>query len=739
MRKSPFSSVARNDFSEIKKDMKTVKLALRDIKTQLSSVKLLETSNLLPNTVVNPTSDSDEHNLHACCPSYMGQHAVSRVYRRNGNESRWARVSNGFLFHADVVEWIKRNPLWKLDGKSCKQNGTVVIQKAYCTCGGSSIKYMSQIERGVKTANRPLESGFAASSSLFERCPCRLRVAFIPGECVLYIEVSLNDQFTTHNHGELHLNTRSISAYFIQVDPTMFIYNVISEFCQHHTFYNTSPILSRITTEIHRQRRGELFAVIGTRQFRSRLQKLMRVYRGHTRFDISGLYEMKKSNRRKYREALRNFPEGARHFPQIIGLSHAHNSDGELVELVVTISTDSLLEHAFQNAKISTFCTDCTFKRVQSGHPILTMGCVSDTREYILTSISIVLRESSFSYKNSFSHTKGVITDSYGPFEPEFLLGDAAAAITHGATRIFPLTKRLVCYAHMKKQVKLTVRYKCSVTNTDWYELREHLTILARAKSESQFAHWLDCLVRLYSNNERLVEYLKKSRGYFDVDSWRSKWYWGSYSMAEQLWGPRTNNAQESFNSRLKSGPFQNRIVPFADALNILTGSEIGRFSCESIRTKHLDYFVHPQLWRAADSCTESLELIQQNKHLLNASLDGSGDIYFCSTLSGVQFSENEKTDLISGLYDPFLPKYRGSVLFIPHSQDKLNSSPPEGGPICTCDKYVTQNMCYHVCLAWKRLKNFQPSLTRRVGTPLRAFGATRPRTNSTPALHRMN
>ena len=55
-----------------------------------------------------------------------------------------------------------------------------------------------------------------------------------------------------------------------------------------------------------------------------------------------------------------------------------------------------------------------------------------------------------------------------------------------------------------------------------------------------------------FAGNERLREYLLGSDRVFDTESWKSKWFRGCYEDLSVLWQPRTNNATEGFNQKLK-------------------------------------------------------------------------------------------------------------------------------------------------------------------------------------------
>jgi hypothetical protein len=443
--------------------------------------------------------------------------------------------------------------------------------------------------------------------------------------------------------------------------------------------------------------------------------------------NIEDVHELMKTRRKQYRTLLRDDALKARHFPRILNVSHRKNGE-DLKSFVLTVSTDAMLRLAAERAHTSTLATDATFKRIQNGYPIIVTGLISESKSLKVVSISVVLAESTESYKTVFKHVKDAVFDLTGTdLRPLYIMGDCASTITTAATALFPEARRLVCYAHVLKWLKHHIRYNYGVrSESEWVRFKFHVDKLFLANSIDEFRNRVNMIAGQFAGNERLREYLLGSDRVFDTESWKSKWFRGCYEDLSVLWQPRTNNATEGFNQKLKLEIFSNRILSFEDSLTKLLGDDVTRYSIEadSNWTDRIQYDDLHRVWRSSQARRESdFKRDPQSKHVLPNVTEIDGDVYWYG---------NYKT-------------------FMPADCSLLGVNPLRGGPACSCKQYARDFFCVHICACALLFRGQSvpspgvpvtesraPQTAQTIGRPSPSYGLYRPK-KPKPALQRMN
>jgi hypothetical protein len=435
-----------------------------------------------------------------------------------------------------------------------------------------------------------------------------------------------------------------------------------------------------------------------------------------------------KMNQRQYRKLAREDQFKARHFPRIINLNHQFQA-GTLHHFVLTIATTATLEFAAEAGPSWTLATDATFKRIQNGFPIISTGLITVAKSFQPVSISIVLSESTAAYKTVFRHVKDAIEKvSNIEFKPKFIMGDIAESITSAAEAIFPESRRLVCYAHVMKWLHHHMRYNYGIkSDPEWFLFRYRVQKLFLCHSIEDFKSEVERIATQYSHIPRLQEYIRSKDRLFDVESWKSKWFRGCYEELAALWQPRTNNATEGFNKKMKLEIFSNRIYSFQDSVTKLLGDDMMRFSIEAtaLRTDRIDYGSIERVWRSAEALRrDSFCRDHESTHIIPGVGKSEGEVYF----------------------------FGNTRIFIPNDVAALGNDPRHGGPACTCKQFSRDFFCPHICACALLFRDFDiptrntqlphpcdrgDDSSCRIGQPSQYYGLFRPK-RPRPALQRM-
>ena len=105
-------------------------------------------------------------------------------------------------------------------------------------------------------------------------------------------------------------------------------------------------------------------------------------------------------------------------------------------------------------------CCDATYNIVIQGFPILMSGTTDKDHQFHPFCLVISKFEEAEDYGFMFKTLKSLIYEVFNHiYEPEILVGDSAAAITHGFELAFEkLVKRIVCWVHMLRAVDTHLR-----------------------------------------------------------------------------------------------------------------------------------------------------------------------------------------------------------------------------------------------------------------------------------------
>lgn len=370
------------------------------------------------------------------CPSFIEAgyaSVIERPAKGSGETIRWAKVLGPVDYAGGVKAWVKANPMWGIRYSRPNTHGTHHEVVAYCKLGGNAVSYRKQVIAGKKMVEKPFRQGFASNAPTFENCTCLLKVTFAPGQFINSVELTLNASGEFHTHGELHPRTTKVSADVVKMDKSLVVHNMITEMASTPAVFIkpsvvTAAVVDKVLSNRHPERE-RIMDVLAESASERAIQRHCRGMLGkRTQLHIDDLENERKARTRQYRRLVIHDPVSAEHFPRIIGLDASKNASGDLVDMVLTISTTSMLKFAMAHQKVFTFSTDATYKRVTSDYPIIVTGFITNQRRFQLLSMSFVLRENTSSYCKAFTHIKSSVESIFTgqTFSPMYSMGDGA-------------------------------------------------------------------------------------------------------------------------------------------------------------------------------------------------------------------------------------------------------------------------------------------------------------------------
>jgi hypothetical protein len=702
----------------------------------------LDSTSAMNSAPVDPLNGTGTVAFMNRCPSFINFPILSTFesLRRGaglhqGATVKWGKVVEWTPFTRDVPTWVAASNIWTRYILRPNVDKTLYELRCRCKLGGNVVKYRREVESGLRKVKEPFTRGFADRENPFAPCPCELKIKYCPNRYIFSIEISLNEEGGSHTHPDLHPDTKAICSNLIKIDPSLIVHNSMTNVAKipgtalkpsmMATVCNDEIMASAMVDRPYIQRQ------LASKKTKRSIQRLCRKLRGErTRLHLGHLQEMKRKCQRDFRRLSIRDPYAAEHEPRIIGLDSKIKDTGELEQLVLTISTSAMLKFACEYQTRFTFCCDGTYKRVTSDYPLIVCGMTTPHNHFQPISISFVLKETTYAYGKVFSHVKNTVPCE---FHPCFAMADAACMIANAMEKEFPRTKILTCYAHMMRAVNKYIRYQCGMRDVrDWIAIRKSIRSLALTHNRFDFQAGVAALAEKYSSNRTFVSYLQKSRGYFDLDNWRSCWRRFPYGSLDSAWTPRTNNALESFNYRIKREVCSNQMLPFPDLLQALLGGIFRKFSTECLLS----------------ASQQNMENFASKKKILSAfsavEFARGGNVY--SEL-GIHSANAETFEGVWTVLLDTAAEDNSNLVYLPANMELTYEHPNLGGSFCFCEDFVEKNCCAHV-RALLGADN-QPETSEvpidspttreepiRVGRPTPNNGLTRPR-RVLPALHR--
>ena len=178
-------------------------------------------------------------------------------------------------------------------------------------------------------------------------------------------------------------------------------------------------------------------------------------------------------------------------------------------------------------------------------------------------------------------------------FDPEYIMQDACDASANTARRLFPEVKILMCYFHVKKNVKENVASDNLLPKEKRDELRDDLTDIHMSHNPEDYR----------DNIEKFkTKYYKRHRACYD---YCASWFYGPWSNWQIYHNKpgqaNTNSNIESFNNVIKKKYTNRRKLRLKAAL-IAIGKLILSYS-----TEPLDFEIYPKFCKKTKSSADKL------------------------------------------------------------------------------------------------------------------------------------
>ena len=684
------------------------------------------------------------------CPSFVDAPFESITERKSTKPGKdpikWGQVMGPVRFAGDVRTWVTDNPMWVVEYTRQSKDGSKWELVAYCKLGGKSSSYKERVESGRLDVKEPFKQGFAAQyagtnnefpASLsdgtrrFQNCGCKMKVTFVPGQWINFIQLRLDADGKGHQHGDFHPQTTKVTASIIRADRTLLMHNTLTNLTSNAaTMVKPSCVAAGISRAVldqgHPDNDEIQISLCQEQTKRSIRQHVSAVQGQKTVLNIDELEAQRKDLKRKYRHLLIADRAKGENFPRIIGLDSQVDPQGKLKDMVLTVSTTAMLKFAIEFQDQYCFATDATYKLVTSDYPVVVCGFVTQHRRFQLVSLSFVMRETTESFQKVFEHIKSSAESicTNRTLCPAFSMADGASAISTSLRHVFRGTHRLTCYAHVLAALRKKARGNFRMKNDQhWFELHRLTKEASMAQSKEEFVSRLERIYIEFSPEyPGLVHYMRTPNGFFDPNSWRSMWYRFSHTSLDQAWCPRTNNPVESFNRRLKSDFCGNLILSFPKLLTAFLETHMIKCSSETLTARQetsQDYMmtkaklknseVIPRLWKRAMTLHSEgqykVVLVSRRMHFAPVDLPSGldGDLLAIADSEQAVREVMESGAGIRGL------KAKFPLVYIPALIEDIDTHPGLGGPVCSCEDNLRLNHCHHVCMVYVIYRGFTP------------------------------
>lgn len=225
--------------------------------------------------------------------------------------------------------------------------------------------------------------------------------------------------------------------------------------------------------------------------------------------------------------------------PSQLFVAAYHLSVGKEVDMRFFVTTVKLLEQA---KDVNLLCADATYKLLWHKFPILVVGTTDLNQHFHLLGISIGKHQDATNYSFLFQSLKDAVFKTHGwVLAPSVLVSDSAAAIRNGFKEVFGSCQHVMCWFHVKKNIMDKIKSLKSLNVPS--ELVTDIDTLQRCRTPAMFSEACVLYNQKWSGFLPFTEYLNTS-----WISQNANWYEGCIDRA-----PKTNNALESFNGRIKS------------------------------------------------------------------------------------------------------------------------------------------------------------------------------------------
>lgn len=455
--------------------------------------------------------------------------------------------------------------------------------------------------------------------------------------------------------------------------------------------------------------RDEKFISVTTNQIRGAIASYKLKKYGSSRETMAGVEAFAQENM--------TVPDDE-HKPYIIGFEKSADDDDD-VWFRFAVSTKRLLKSA---VVAKNFHVDSTYKIIIQNFPVSVIGCSDMNRRFHPLAIMVSTNEKWEDYSFLFKAVAHAIQIVWNvELQPNFLIADAAPAISKGFKHAFPNcndSNIIMCWYH----VAYNFNKHALKNNANRDFIKTDLNQLHLAYNESLFVIGWRLFEKKWIVDE--PEFVEKFQGVFIRKN--RNWFNGAGKTT-----PKTNNALEQFNGKMKiHQTFYQRKGIHEFKFSLL--DIVGDHSREYIQAKdgfQQEVSISKKLWNSGLNYSK-LDI----KHLLTPpNENGTTNIFVLGNEDESVLSMEMLENFLEHNYDTF-EEFSESAFHI-HGMEFGHDPSKWKSATCTCPSFFQSFMCKHIIGIAHKLELIPPEPRVRDNTliaPKQKRG--RPR-NTTKAL----
>ncbi|CAF0858135.1 unnamed protein product, partial [Brachionus calyciflorus] len=242
----------------------------------------------------------------------------------------------------------------------------------------------------------------------------------------------------------------------------------------------------------------------------------------------------------------------------------------------VLLTTRRLLKNALDAKYI---LSDATYKLTYGGFPALTGGTTDKNKNFHPFGLALCSTENNLDFAFFFRTIKSVCFRVYGhTITPTILVADSADAITIGFKKVFEMSKRVNCWAHVIRNIDKRLLV---FVDTIKKSIRDDICNIQKIFREDLFLHATELFKKKWEEkkNSSINEFVE----YFLLQ-WVAKDYGWYEGYIEDVCFPTTSNGLESSHDKIKEA-LKHKRLGLIEFLNECRSNLIEHWSRERSET----------------------------------------------------------------------------------------------------------------------------------------------------------
>ena len=151
------------------------------------------------------------------------------------------------------------------------------------------------------------------------------------------------------------------------------------------------------------------------------------------------------------------------------------------------------------------FHIDATYKIVKYSYPLIILGFTDVQRQFQPLVFMFTSHEQTQDYDYFFESVLDICDRLHIEFKPKFIISDAASAIANSIKRNLPNTVYLMCWFHLKQNVK---KHKSLIPSEELYlRVTKQINALHLASCPASYKLLLNSTLRSWRNDKNLVHF----------------------------------------------------------------------------------------------------------------------------------------------------------------------------------------------------------------------------------------